>query len=584
MDVETEKSYRILLGNLFHNRESKITHADMNQAMQKIDKHKCFPVFYKRMEYYFSTCEHVLSSYLKIWNAHELQSKFTNLVKYIYDAIGQSVMYLKKHYSSNYYKVLHDKFRQTVLTFLVKIDEEEVRLSGGNKKHMKHSVLQFFDSEHRIKIDKETKQRLTKMGITDLLVERYIKWADGLTMIDQMLDDYSVPILPEIYNFCETSTFAENDFWLQERLEKYLLKKRVADIYGLCCDFPDCCTALDELRTLIDSKKAWIPVTSAIRDIIEARICTPHVSTGDLITCYIYAVQVLGRLESGENDTIPSGHLLSALEPVQIYLQQRNDTVTEIVQSMLDNSEDDGNILAQEMQAHNSKKILTDDERFEEAMNWKPTKPGARNKMSTVSSRYTKKPTDMLSLMLGLYGSTDKFIKAYQKILVGRLISIFRNLETLDIQPSHSSEFEQERMNLELLKSRFDQDTRRSLLDSCSVMFRDWEGSLRFHRELKKDSNDGFNVLLISDQCWNSIKDMVTMGTSKLEINETVQTKMDEYNKLYQANKGSRSVQFFGSLGEAEIEVDMEDGSPVMTVLCDQIAISLLDCFSERGK
>ena len=167
MDAETEKSYRILLGNLFHNRESKITHTDMNHAMEKIDKHKCFPVFYKRMEFYFSTCEHVLCSYLKIWNVHELQSKFSSLVKYIYDAIGQSVMYLKKHYSSIYYKVLHDKFRKIVLDFLIKVDDDEVRLSGGDKKYRKHSLLQFFNKENRIKIEKETKQRLVKMGIMD---------------------------------------------------------------------------------------------------------------------------------------------------------------------------------------------------------------------------------------------------------------------------------------------------------------------------------------------------------------------------------------------------------------------------------
>jgi len=580
-----EKSYRILLTNLFHNRESKITHSDMNEAMEKIDKHKCFPVFYKRMEFYFDTCEQVLTSYLKPWHPYDLQTKYSNFIKYIYDAIGQSVMYLKKHYPTEYYKVLHKKFRQIVLKFLEKVDEDDVRLTGGDTKFRKLSVLQFFGSENRVEIDKDTDQRLKKMGIKDLLVDRYIKWADGLKIVEEMCEDYSVQILPEIYNFCENSgnsTISQNDFWLQERLEKYLLKIRVADIYGLCCDFPDCSVALDELRTLIDSKHAWIPVTLAMRDIIEARICTPHVSTSDLITCYIYAVQVLGRLESGENDTIPSGQLLSALEPVQIYLQKRGDTVTEIVQSMLDSNDEEGNVLAHEMQTFNSKKVLTDEERFEEGMNWKPTKPGARNKCS-VSSRYSKKPKDMLSLMLGLYGSTDKFIKAYQRILVGRLIHIFRSLETLDIQPSQSSDFEQERVNLELLKSRFDQDTRRSLLDSCSVMFRDWEGSLRFHRESKKEE-DGFNVLLISDQCWNTIKDIIPLGTGKLEVNEAVQKKMEEYNKLYQANKGSRSVQFFGGLGEAEIEIDMEDGSPVMTVLCDQTAISVLDFFVEKAE
>merc|ERR1712226_654280 len=101
------------------------------------------------------------------------------------------------------------------------------------------------------------------------------------------------------------------------------MKLRISDIYGLCCDFPDCCTALDELRQLVDAQHAWLPMTNAMRDIITARICAPHVSTSDLIICYIYAVQVLGRLESGQNDVIPSEQLLSALEPVQAYLQQR---------------------------------------------------------------------------------------------------------------------------------------------------------------------------------------------------------------------------------------------------------------------
>lgn len=572
MEKEAKRrSYRILLTSLFHNREHKVSHQDMNRAMEDIDKHNTFPIFYKRMQFYFASCEQVMVSYLAPCTSEQRHQQYHNFVKYLFDAIGQSMLYLKKHYESKYYKVLHFEFRAMLTSFLDRVDAEDASLEGGSTplSQRKMSMLQFFRTTSRIQIDKDCASRIRKMEVKDLLCTRYQTWADGIQLTETIADDYTQPALPAIREFCGTNSV------LLKNLEVTLMKRRIGEMYSLCCEFPDCVPALDELRVLVDDNHAWAALANATRDIITARICAPHVATSSLIEIYIYAVQVLGRLESGCNDVIPSEHLLSALAPVQTYIQNRPDTVTEIVQSML-SADEESNVLAVEMH-QGCCKAETEQDLWEQEMNWRPAKPGNEAQIS----RYAKKPKDLLSLMLSLYGSTDKFMKAYQRLLVQRLLSIFRQLPSLDIQPSHCEEFMQERKNLELLQSRFDQDSRRSMLDSCRVMFRDWEESLRFHREIVVE-NSGFNTLLVSDQCWSSIKDHLPTGTHDLHVNKHVSAKMDGFNQSYQENKGSRSVQYWKALGFVELEVDMEDGSATISVVCDQPCLSVLDAFSEK--
>ena len=341
---------------------------------------------------------------------------------------------------------------------------------------------------------------------------------------------------------------------MQKFLEITVLRRRIENFFAFVQSFPNCCDAINELGYLTDKYNYWSILSLAVTEIITARVCAPHAATYDLIVCYMNTVQVLIRLENGpsyfqqssenanaidhemimKNRSIRDFQLLDCLKPLENYLKSRSDTVSEIVKAML--SDDlQNNILAQNMQDSASKKIMTDDDYFNMHMNWQPSKPtpnyynnliaktpdfwsGRKSHLAPddffVNGNPTQnfgsavgrgQPHDLLSLMLSVYGSAEKFIKSYQKLLVNRLVSNFNSGISEIVEnhrfPSRTNKmtilnnptFITEKKNLNLLRNRFENGHKSSLLDNCQVMFKDFEESVRlqtiFNNNNSKESN-----------------------------------------------------------------------------------------------
>jgi len=415
--------------------------------------------------------------------------------------------------------------------------------------------------------------------LLDLLLTRFQKLSQGLKMIkhtsDEIQKNYSDPesILPDIIKL------ADNDQVLLKKLETALMKQRTLDIFNLITAFPDSKAVLQELRYLVDKYSSWKPLVEATKEILVNRICSPHVSTADLISCYVYAVHVFGFLETEETDGIPRGPLLSALKPLEDYLHSRNDTVIEIVRSMLD-EETDMNKLAIDMNKLQNDHI-TEENFYEEQMKWKPSKPGGKSSQNSESQ-----PRDLLSLMLNLYGSCDKFIKTYQRLLVSRLLNTFQSMKSMDMKPSQCESLEAERRNLELLQSRFERNSKKLMLDSCRVMFKDVDDSLRFYKETKKYQEDSLyeiQALLISEQCWTSIKDILPNGNFKVPLNEEISNQLEKFNQNFKKVKGNRYLQFYHHLSTITIDLDLEDGNGEFQITCEQPALTVLDLFCQKS-
>ena len=412
-----------------------------------------------------------------------------------------------------------------------------------------------------------------------VFLTRFQKLSKGLRIIKQTSEEvqknYSDPesILPDIIKL------VDNDQILLKKLETALMKQRTLDIFNLITAFPDSKPVLQELRYLVDKFCSWKPLVEATKEILVNRICSPHVSTADLISCYVYAVQVFGFLETEETDGIPRGPLLSALKPLEDYLHSRNDTVIEIVRSMLD-EETDMNKLAIDMNKLQND-YITEENYYAEQMKWRPSKPGGK-----FSQTSANQPKDLLSLMLNLYGSSDKFIKTYQRLLVSRLLNTFQNMKSMDIKPSQCESLEAERKNLELLQSRFERNSKKLLLDSCRVMFKDVDDSLRFYKETKKYQEGSMyevQALLISEQCWTSIKELIPCGNFEVPLNDEILDQLENFNQNFKKVKGNRYLQFYHHLSTITIDLDLEDGNGEFKINCEQPALSVLDLFCKKS-
>ena len=679
---QSKLPYKILLTSLFHDRTENISYKDIEIAMTQVDKVKLFPFLLVRMETYFKECETgtmisllgkavngscsssvvlgsssgsthqtTVSTSASNTDHHEDQNStkikfFSNFIKFLYEAIGQSLKCVKTHYNKledgKYSKLLEDKFHNLLNNLLEKFDYQSTSLKDVESKKSPGLVSLFTkENNYNLKLDKDTKHRIFKMNIEPIIISKYKILAKLYDIIEENSFDVSTCVVPLIQNVLNES-IPQNDFnhanipktTIQNLAQLKLTKTRIKNMFMYIQSYPECMDSLDELGLLVDKFSCWEVLFSATRDIISDRLCAPHAATSDLITCYMHAVQVLGRLESGTSsqgsssvNDISNCQLLRSLAPLENYLKSRSDTVPEIVKAML-SSDIKNNILAQEMQQVNNHKILTEEEIFENCLNWKPSKPsqdyynslrggprvddfwsgrcrygggvGHQTKGNgSNGSKYSKKPNDLLSLMLSVYGSTEKFIKSYQKLLIERLINIFQNLDGRKgtgtgsqkaISLSNNEAFMSERKNLELLQSRFENDNRGVLLDYCRVMFRDFEDSVKFlnsgrkqpePEQLAEAQNFKFNTLLISDQSWNNNKEFSIPAFSKIKVNSEIEQQMSKFNQDFKKVKGSRYVDYFKSKGFSEIEIDFEDGSEPLTIECDQICLSVLDVFAE---
>ncbi len=111
---------------------------------------------------------------------------------------------------------------------------------------------------------------------------------------------------------------------------------------------------------------------------------------------------------------------------------------------------------------------VSSDEDEAAAESWEPLPVQSETKEFFISSK--RKKTDIISILVNIYGSQDAFLKVYQSMLEERLLS------GIDIRQ------EVELKNLELMKLRFGDQN----LHGCDVMLRDIKDSERIRTAIKK--------------------------------------------------------------------------------------------------
>ncbi|XP_031833211.1 anaphase promoting complex subunit morula isoform X4 [Nomia melanderi] len=308
---------------------------------------------------------------------------------------------------------------------------------------------------------------------------------------------------------------------------------RIEQLFDIIIEYPDSQPAIDDLRVCLERTDLRKVLIDSLQEALTTRLLHPGVNTPDILTAYIAAIRALKQLD-------PTGVLLETItEPIKVYLRTREDTVRCVVSDLLDDSSSD---LADELVKGETLQLddYSDEEENEDWDKWMPDPVDADPAKSA-----QRRVSDIISMLVSVYGSQDLYVNEYRTLLADRLLSQL-NYHT-----------EREIRHLELLKRRFGENQ----LHYCEVMLKDVYDSKRIDGHIQSDTSytiekEEFptSALILSAQFWPPFKE-----NWKLELPKIVQNQLNKYVKAFETLKGNRTLCWKPHLGNVTLEIELKD-------------------------
>ncbi|KAK4811401.1 hypothetical protein QYF61_005050 [Mycteria americana] len=329
---------------------------------------------------------------------------------------------------------------------------------------------------------------------------------------------------------------------------------RIEELFSIIRDFPESKPAVEDLKFCLERTNQRQQLLSSLKSALEMRLLHPGVNTSDIITLYISAIKALRELD-------PSMVILEvACEPIRKYLRTREDTVRQIVAGLTGDAEGSGD-LANELSKADPVTLENgqeSDDDISEPGDWVPDPVDADPGKSSSKRR----SSDIISLLVSIYGSKDLFINEYRTLLADRLLHQF----------NYSAE--REIRNVELLKLRFGE----AQMHYCEVMLKDMADSRRINanirdeeEKLPEEERPPFSLVavILSSEFWPPLKE------EKLELPEQVKEAMEAYSKKYEKLKAMRTLNWKYHLGLVSLDVELADRTLSLSVSPVHAAIIL---------
>jgi anaphase-promoting complex subunit 2 len=222
---------------------------------------------------------------------------------------------------------------------------------------------------------------------------------------------------------------------------------------------------MEEIKQCLDISNMLDDVTTVLVEETQRRLLIAGVMTDNIITLYINTVKTLQILD-------PEGYYFEkVITPIKKYLFKRPDVLRCIISLWIDDMENNGAgkkgiVKIPTFDEHVNELSSDDDEGAAE--NWEVHNV-ADKKKNYKRMRY--KQSDLMVMLIDLYGSEEAFIQEYESMLAEKLLLNTKYNITEEIK------------NSELLKQRFGE----AKLNRCNVIFKDWKDSDRFDKNLKND-------------------------------------------------------------------------------------------------
>lgn len=316
-------------------------------------------------------------------------------------------------------------------------------------------------------------------------------------------------------------------------------KMRIDQLFNIIVEYPDSQPAVDDIKLCLDKTDLRPTLCKKLQTSLESRLLHPGVNTPDILTAYVSTIRALRHLD-------PSGVILETVtKPVRNYLRNREDTVRSVVTSLTE--EGTGGELAEELAKFPSDNTNGENEQDIAWDDWNPESVDADPKVNPND----RKASDIISMLVNVYGSKELFVNEYRTLLADRLLA------------QNSINTEKEIRYLELLKLRFGE----SQLHYCEVMLKDISDSKRINSLIQQDKafidiSKKFtsNAMILSAQFWPPFKD------ESLELPDIVKQHLEAYTKSFEALKGNRTLSWKPHLGNVNIEIEIGNKKLDLTV------------------
>ncbi|KAH7030972.1 uncharacterized protein B0I36DRAFT_322915 [Microdochium trichocladiopsis] len=338
---------------------------------------------------------------------------------------------------------------------------------------------------------------------------------------------------------------------------------RIQELFDMILNWPESSGGIEDLRFSVTTPGRRLQLTQAFSGALEQRLLHPGRSTLEILRTYIAMIRAFHKLDH-------SRVLLDRVAyPLQLYLCTREDTVRIIVTGLLSNpreldEETRQNKLVELVELlHDPSQYQSErqDEEWDD-LNWVPPPVDA-------GLNYKRRRSeDVIGTLIGAVGSPEVFIKEFQTIIGQRLLS-------------DQTGFEQEVEVLELLKKRFGEPS----LQACDVMIKDIQDSRRLNAVIQKAAQSqsarvahdwSIRARILSRLFWPD------MGEERFALPSRVLNMQKTYEDIFSHLKPSRKVKWLNHLGQATVELELEDRT-IRKVVHTYEAV-VIHAFSDEGQ
>uniref|UniRef100_A0A1B6GF83 Anaphase-promoting complex subunit 2 n=3 Tax=Cuerna arida TaxID=1464854 RepID=A0A1B6GF83_9HEMI len=420
------------------------------------------------------------------------------------------------------------------------------------------SIINIFNETNRKLIELDLLERLAGEILTSLIhkrIETHVQETckgsfdtSHIASLENWLQTIVMGWLTKIY--CSSDAIYNIESSLNKFKQKLMhllyetyTRTRIEQLFNIIIEYPDSDPAIEDLRICLQKTDLRQCLVQKLQSALETRLLHPGVNTPDILTAYIAAIRALRQLD-------PTGVLLEMVtQPVRHYLRTRDDTVRCVVTSLTDDGPSD---LAEELARGETLQVYDNSPHDVDPENWEQWNPDPVDADPSKTSK-SRRTSDIISMLVNVYGSKELFVNEYRTLLADRLLS------------QYTYNTEKEIRYLELLKIRFGD----SELHYCEVMLKDMYDSKRINAHLLSDPNFNLaaqqkypaNAMILSAQFWPPFKE-----ETKLELPEIAKEQFDIYTKAFETLKGNRTLSWKPHLGSVSLEIELKDRTLQLTV------------------
>ncbi|KAI0875224.1 Cullin family protein [Hypoxylon argillaceum] len=337
---------------------------------------------------------------------------------------------------------------------------------------------------------------------------------------------------------------------------------RINELFDIVISWPKSDGGIEDLRFAVTTPQRRLQLTDAFSAALQSRLLHPGRSTLEILRTYIAMIRTFHKLDH-------SRVLLDRVAySLQLYLCTREDTVRIIVSGLLSTPKEVDSEL-RKTKLVELVELLYDPDQYRsdrqdeewDDLTWVPPPVDAG------SNYKRRKSEDVIGTLISALGSPEVFIKEFQNIIGERLLS-------------EQTSFDQEIGVLDLLKKRFGE----SSLQACDVMIKDIQDSRRLDGIINRGVLSqpaqisrmwNIHAKILSRLYWPEI------GEEDFDLPSSVAAMQKTYASIFEHLKPTRKLKWLNHLGQATVELELEDRTVVEEVRTYEAAV--INAFSEEN-